>query len=279
MTIFQVHPFASYCEKPIIAPASRQVQLGRVLSPSFHGSVWCVGRSAAIVSWNGFTSDGVPSASSFRSGGEFMLSMPTLVITWTSNRRTARPRASRASNGPRTELGIRGTPTTSTSRRPHRSGRGRARKDQPDTPRRLQFVDPTDPSKGGNLTLLVGGPVATADSTATQEPQMLDNITVTNRGKVVLQEDPGSQHTSPASGSTTSRAARWRRSPSTTPIASRRSARVPDDRRGIFRSDPRPRSSARLVPARRHGTTGLMPSSSRGAARGTAHPTGKSSSS
>ncbi len=66
---------------------------------------------------------------------------------------------------------------------------------------RLRFVDPTDPSKGGKLTLLVSGPIGTADdpsSTGTQSagsagPQMLDNITVNDRGQVVLQEDVGSQ--------------------------------------------------------------------------------------
>ncbi len=66
---------------------------------------------------------------------------------------------------------------------------------------RLRFVDPTDPGKGGKLTLLVDGPVGTADSpsaTGTQSagspgPQMLDNITVNDRGQVLLVEDVGSQ--------------------------------------------------------------------------------------
>jgi Alkaline phosphatase PhoX len=65
---------------------------------------------------------------------------------------------------------------------------------------RLRFEDPTDPSSGGTLTLLVNGPVGTADSppaTGTQStsaagPQMLDNLTV-NRGRVVALEDVGSQ--------------------------------------------------------------------------------------
>src|SRR6266498_522177 len=60
--------------------------------------------------------------------------------------------------------------------------------------------DPTDPSKGGTLKLLVSGPVGTADdpsSTGTQSasspgPQMFDNITV-NGGRVVLLEDVGNQ--------------------------------------------------------------------------------------
>jgi hypothetical protein len=66
---------------------------------------------------------------------------------------------------------------------------------------RLRFADPTDPSSGGRLTLLVSGPVGTADdpsATGTQSassagPQMLDNITVNNRGQVLMQEDVGNQ--------------------------------------------------------------------------------------
>jgi secreted PhoX family phosphatase len=64
---------------------------------------------------------------------------------------------------------------------------------------RMRFVDPTDPSKGGKLTLLVSGPVGTpdgADPTASADsagPQMLDNITVNRRGDVVMQEDVGGQ--------------------------------------------------------------------------------------
>jgi hypothetical protein len=66
---------------------------------------------------------------------------------------------------------------------------------------RLRFEDPADPSKGGKLTLLVSGPVGTADSpsaTGTQSagsegPQMLDNITVNDRGQVLLVEDVGNQ--------------------------------------------------------------------------------------
>jgi secreted PhoX family phosphatase len=64
---------------------------------------------------------------------------------------------------------------------------------------RMRFVDPTDPSKGGKLTLLVSGPVGTpdgADPTASADsagPQMLDNITVNGRGQVVMQEDVGGQ--------------------------------------------------------------------------------------
>ena len=66
---------------------------------------------------------------------------------------------------------------------------------------RMRFEDRTDPSKGGKLTLLVSGPVGTADSpsaTGTQSagspgPQMFDNLTVNTRGQVVLNEDVGSQ--------------------------------------------------------------------------------------
>ena len=66
---------------------------------------------------------------------------------------------------------------------------------------RLRFADPADPSRGGKLTLLVSGPVGTPDSpsaTGTQSagapgPQMLDNLTVNNRGEVLMQEDVGNQ--------------------------------------------------------------------------------------
>lgn len=65
---------------------------------------------------------------------------------------------------------------------------------------RMRFVDPADPSQGGQLTLLVSGPVGTADSpssTGTQSaaspgPQMFDNLTI-NNGRVVMQEDVGNQ--------------------------------------------------------------------------------------
>jgi secreted PhoX family phosphatase len=66
---------------------------------------------------------------------------------------------------------------------------------------RLHFNDLTDPSQGGKLKLLVSGPVGTADSpsaTGTQSagspgPQMLDNITVNDRGQVIMLEDVGNQ--------------------------------------------------------------------------------------
>ncbi len=66
---------------------------------------------------------------------------------------------------------------------------------------RLRFADLTDPSKGGKLRLLLSGPVGTADSpsaTGAQSagspgPQMLDNITVNDRGQVIMLEDVGNQ--------------------------------------------------------------------------------------
>jgi secreted PhoX family phosphatase len=66
---------------------------------------------------------------------------------------------------------------------------------------RLRFTDPADPSRGGKVTLLVNGPVGTADnpaSTGTQSvsspgPQMFDNITVNDRGQVIALEDVGNQ--------------------------------------------------------------------------------------
>jgi Bacterial protein of unknown function (DUF839) len=66
---------------------------------------------------------------------------------------------------------------------------------------RVRFVDPADPSLGATITLLVSGPVGTPDSisaTDTQSagspgPQMLDNITVNDRGQVLLVEDVGNQ--------------------------------------------------------------------------------------
>lgn len=66
---------------------------------------------------------------------------------------------------------------------------------------RLRFNDPADPSQGGKIKLLVNGPIGTADNpspTGTQSantpgPQMLDNITVNDRGQVIMQEDTGNQ--------------------------------------------------------------------------------------
>jgi hypothetical protein len=66
---------------------------------------------------------------------------------------------------------------------------------------RLRFVDPADPGQGATITLLVSGPVGTADSpsaTGTQSasspgPQMFDNLTVNDRGQVLVVEDVGNQ--------------------------------------------------------------------------------------
>jgi hypothetical protein len=64
---------------------------------------------------------------------------------------------------------------------------------------RLHFKDPADPTDGGKLTLLFNGAIGTADSgsgtqsTSSPGPQMLDNITVDDRGRVVMQEDVGNQ--------------------------------------------------------------------------------------
>lgn len=66
---------------------------------------------------------------------------------------------------------------------------------------RLRFDDPADPSQGGTITLVISGPVGTADSpsaTGTQSaasdgPQMFDNLTVNDREEVLLVEDVGGQ--------------------------------------------------------------------------------------
>ena len=53
---------------------------------------------------------------------------------------------------------------------------------------RLRFTDVTDPTAGGTVQLMVEGP---AD--ASGGPKMMDNITVNDRGQVLVQEDPGNQ--------------------------------------------------------------------------------------
>lgn len=56
---------------------------------------------------------------------------------------------------------------------------------------RLRFVDPTDPTKGGKLQMLLEGP---KENLATSPgPKMMDNMSVDKRGKVMIQEDPGNQ--------------------------------------------------------------------------------------
>lgn len=52
---------------------------------------------------------------------------------------------------------------------------------------RLSFLDRSQPELGGTITELIDG------STGQDRPQMLDNITVDNDGRVMLQEDPGNQ--------------------------------------------------------------------------------------
>ena len=49
---------------------------------------------------------------------------------------------------------------------------------------RLNFDDPSDPSQGGTIDMLLDG---------TEGQQMMDNITVDRRGHVLIQEDPGNQ--------------------------------------------------------------------------------------
>ncbi|WP_020577415.1 hypothetical protein [Actinopolymorpha alba] len=51
---------------------------------------------------------------------------------------------------------------------------------------RARFNDITDPTKGGTVELLVEGPAG-----GTGGPRMMDNITVNDRGQVLIQEDPG----------------------------------------------------------------------------------------
>jgi secreted PhoX family phosphatase len=58
---------------------------------------------------------------------------------------------------------------------------------------RLRFDDPTNPSLGGTIELLVSGPVGTSGDPNSPGPQMFDNITVNDRGQVLLQEDVGNQ--------------------------------------------------------------------------------------
>jgi hypothetical protein len=56
--------------------------------------------------------------------------------------------------------------------------------DKPSRLWRLRFSEPKDFASGGTITALLDG---------TEGQQMLDNITVTTRGQVLLQEDPGSK--------------------------------------------------------------------------------------
>src|SRR6185436_16135797 len=55
---------------------------------------------------------------------------------------------------------------------------------------RLRFVDPANPALGGTLDMVLEGPSATVNPDG---PKMMDNITVSSRGQVLMQEDPGPQ--------------------------------------------------------------------------------------
>jgi hypothetical protein len=49
---------------------------------------------------------------------------------------------------------------------------------------KLDFDDPTDPAAGGTVSMLLDG---------SEGPRMMDNITVNDRGQVLIQEDPGNK--------------------------------------------------------------------------------------
>ncbi|MBA3684711.1 MAG: DUF839 domain-containing protein [Planctomycetes bacterium] len=51
---------------------------------------------------------------------------------------------------------------------------------------RLRFADITDPAAGGTITMLI-------DGSELPGPQMMDNLSVDWKGRVLLQEDPGNQ--------------------------------------------------------------------------------------
>lgn len=51
---------------------------------------------------------------------------------------------------------------------------------------RARFNDITDPTKGGTVEMVVEGPAGGSDG-----PRMMDNVTVNDRGQVLMQEDPG----------------------------------------------------------------------------------------
>ncbi len=52
---------------------------------------------------------------------------------------------------------------------------------------RLSFIDRSQPELGGTITELIDG------STGQDRPQMMDNMTISNDGRVMIQEDPGNQ--------------------------------------------------------------------------------------
>jgi hypothetical protein len=55
---------------------------------------------------------------------------------------------------------------------------------------RLRFDDPANPAGGGVIDMLLAG---SEDGGTGERHRMLDNMTIDNRGHVVLQEDPGNQ--------------------------------------------------------------------------------------
>ena len=54
---------------------------------------------------------------------------------------------------------------------------------------KLTFANPLKPEKGGKIEMVLEGPAD--DSSESEGPKMLDNLTVNERGQVILQEDPG----------------------------------------------------------------------------------------
>lgn len=50
---------------------------------------------------------------------------------------------------------------------------------------KLHFTDPANPTLGGTATVVLEGP------TGTGGPKMMDNLTINDRGQVLVQEDPG----------------------------------------------------------------------------------------
>lgn len=51
---------------------------------------------------------------------------------------------------------------------------------------KLHFTDPANPALGGTATVVFEGPAG-----GTQGPKMMDNLTINDRGQVLIQEDPG----------------------------------------------------------------------------------------
>jgi secreted PhoX family phosphatase len=60
---------------------------------------------------------------------------------------------------------------------------------------KLTFADPTNLGAGGTARIAVASPAydATKSNADQAGPRMIDNITVDDRGRVLLQEDPGNQ--------------------------------------------------------------------------------------